>query len=448
MRLGQILVAAGRISPAQLDEALRAQVLYGGRLGTNLVELGHIDLDALALALARLHGIPAALLKHFERCDLTVQSLLPPALAAQWQVIPIGHLADRRSRIAIAALRPLPAEAVAAIATALRCTPSDLIIAIAGELRIMYYLERCYGIPRESRYLRIRRATTAGVPLPPPELDEADSEATSVPLAPAAAASEAERDEVDIVFDTIAEESEPAPPPPEPPRTVSLLDFEVTAEAAHQLAMQQQRHFVRTLSDDEAAAPGAADAADAADAGRGTLARIPLRRMAPAREETGEPTTLEEAVRAVRRAVSRDRVGELVAQALVDFSGADVGAVFVIRDPVAIGWKGVVRGGAVALDGVAVALDEPGALLATAHGRDGLAVVDRREASPVDRRLWRALGCGEPTCAVAARVAIGDQPVCLLYVQGERADGARVVVERLADATRIAFTRLLRAAQR
>src|SRR5215208_105393 len=45
MRIGQILVAAGRLSPAQLDEALRAQVLYGGRLGTNLVELGHVDLD-------------------------------------------------------------------------------------------------------------------------------------------------------------------------------------------------------------------------------------------------------------------------------------------------------------------------------------------------------------------------------------------------------------------
>jgi hypothetical protein len=445
MRLGQILVAAGRISPAQLDEALRAQVLYGGRLGTNLVELGHIDLDALALALARQYGIPAALLKHFERCDLSVQSLLPPAIAAQWQVIPIGHLADRRSRIAIAALRPLPPEAVADVATALRCTPSDLIIAIAGELRIMYYLERCYGIPRESRYLRIRRATTAGVPLPPPELDDADSEATSVPVPPPRPASDADRDEVDIVFEAIAEEPAPVPPPPAPPRTVSLLDFEVTAEAAHQLAMEQQRHFVRTLSDDEAAGTGGFDS-DAA--GRGTLARIPLRRMAPAREETGEPTTLDEAVRAVRRAVSRDRVGELVAQALVDFSGAEVGAVFVIRDPVAIGWKGVARGSPVALDGVAVALDEPGALLATAHGRDGLAVVDRREASPVDRRLWRALGCGEPPCAVAARVAIGDQPVCLLYIQGEGADGARVVVERLADATRIAFTRLLRAAQR
>jgi hypothetical protein len=440
MRLGQILVAAGRISPAQLDEALRAQVLYGGRLGTNLVELGHLDLDALALALAREHGIPAALLKHFERCDLQVQSLLPPALAAQWQVVPIGHLADRRSRIAVAALAPLPPEGVAAIAAALRCTPSDLVIAIAGELRIMYYLERCYGIPRESRYLRIRRATTAGVPLPPPELDDGDSEATSVPIPPAAAADDG--DEVDIVFDAIA--AEPAPPPPEPPRTVSLLDFEVTAEAAHQLAMEQQRHFVRTLSDDEAAPAGEPEP----PAGRGTLARIPLRRMAPAREETGEPTTLEEAVRAVRRAISRDRVGELVAQALVAFSGADVGAVFVIREPVAIGWKGVVRGAAVALDAVAVAIDEPGALLATAHGRDGIAVVDRREASPVDRRLWRALGCGEPTCAVAARVAIGEQPVCLLYVQGEGADGARIVVERLAEATRIAFTRLLRAAQR
>jgi hypothetical protein len=181
MRLGQILVAAGRITPAQLDEALRAQVLYGGRLGTNLIELGYLDLDSLALALARRHGIPAALLKHFERCDLTVQSRLPPALAGQWGVSPIGHLADRRSRIAVAAMDPLPPPAASAIAEALRVAPADLVVSIAGELRIRYYLERCYGIPRESRFLRIRRATQSGVPVPPDEILEPETEPGTEP---------------------------------------------------------------------------------------------------------------------------------------------------------------------------------------------------------------------------------------------------------------------------
>src|SRR5215470_1208747 len=110
-RLGELLVAAGRITAAQLEEGLRAQILYGGRLGTNLVELFHLDLDAIALGLARQHGVPAALGKHFERCDVTVQARLPPVVAERWSVVPIGRLADRRERIAIASLDPLPADA-------------------------------------------------------------------------------------------------------------------------------------------------------------------------------------------------------------------------------------------------------------------------------------------------------------------------------------------------
>ena len=35
------------IGLSQLEEALKAQILYGGRLGTNLVELSLLDLDTL-----------------------------------------------------------------------------------------------------------------------------------------------------------------------------------------------------------------------------------------------------------------------------------------------------------------------------------------------------------------------------------------------------------------
>ncbi|MEO7730494.1 MAG: hypothetical protein ABIY55_05940, partial [Kofleriaceae bacterium] len=60
-RLGELLVAAGLLTVEQVEQAVRAQVMWGGRLGTNLVELGYIDLDKLATALSRQHGIPAAL---------------------------------------------------------------------------------------------------------------------------------------------------------------------------------------------------------------------------------------------------------------------------------------------------------------------------------------------------------------------------------------------------
>src|SRR5688572_10113052 len=45
VRLGERLLVVGLVSEAAVAEALGAQMAYGGRLGTNLVELFHLDLD-------------------------------------------------------------------------------------------------------------------------------------------------------------------------------------------------------------------------------------------------------------------------------------------------------------------------------------------------------------------------------------------------------------------
>jgi hypothetical protein len=60
MRLGELLVAAKKITSEELDEALESQVLHGGRLGTNLIELGLINEQDLAAALGKLHNVPNA----------------------------------------------------------------------------------------------------------------------------------------------------------------------------------------------------------------------------------------------------------------------------------------------------------------------------------------------------------------------------------------------------
>ena len=41
-KLGELLVASGLLTADQVEQALRAQVLWGGRLGTNLIELGFV----------------------------------------------------------------------------------------------------------------------------------------------------------------------------------------------------------------------------------------------------------------------------------------------------------------------------------------------------------------------------------------------------------------------
>ncbi len=59
-RLGQMAVEEKLISPAQLSEALEAQVVHGGHLGTNLVELGFLKEPDLVRLLGKQFGVPSA----------------------------------------------------------------------------------------------------------------------------------------------------------------------------------------------------------------------------------------------------------------------------------------------------------------------------------------------------------------------------------------------------
>src|ERR1043165_7406217 len=134
-RLGELLTSTRLIEPDKVEQALRAQVVWGGRLGPNLIELGAIDLEGLSRALGRQHGLPAALARHFDKADPELQKKLPAELARQWSVVPLLHVgADKK--IALAALDPLPAEALVAIADALGVAESTLVVSIAAEMRV------------------------------------------------------------------------------------------------------------------------------------------------------------------------------------------------------------------------------------------------------------------------------------------------------------------------
>ena len=58
MKVGSMLVQEGIITEAQLEEALRNKVIFGGKLGTNLIELGYITAERLSDALSRHKGFP------------------------------------------------------------------------------------------------------------------------------------------------------------------------------------------------------------------------------------------------------------------------------------------------------------------------------------------------------------------------------------------------------
>src|SRR4051794_32622368 len=55
--LARLLKDRGIVTERQLQEAIHHQVLYGGRLGTSLYELGMISEEKLQEILAKAHGV-------------------------------------------------------------------------------------------------------------------------------------------------------------------------------------------------------------------------------------------------------------------------------------------------------------------------------------------------------------------------------------------------------
>jgi hypothetical protein len=90
-RLGEILLARGALSKDQLHSGLTACKRNGGRLGTWLVRLGHIDEATLLAALAEQSGCPAADARDLASAPAEVRSLLHPTFARRHAVVPFAR---------------------------------------------------------------------------------------------------------------------------------------------------------------------------------------------------------------------------------------------------------------------------------------------------------------------------------------------------------------------
>jgi hypothetical protein len=159
MKLGTLLLRNAAIGLSQLEAALRNQVLYGGRLGTNLVELGFIDLELLSSYLAELSGHPIATPTLLDNADRRLLDKLGGDDAHRLRAIPIGYLGEGTHMVAVAIVEPDTA------------TIQELTLELGGkvtpyvvpELRALYYLEKHFGLPRRARFVRSGRESDAAV---------------------------------------------------------------------------------------------------------------------------------------------------------------------------------------------------------------------------------------------------------------------------------------------
>ena len=161
-KLGDLLVREGLITGAQLAEALDAQARVGGRLGTNLVELGCLSDGELAHFLSVQLGVPCV--TRLDQLDPTAKDVLGGALARRHQVVPTRLDA---SDVHLAMADPLDLEAIDAVGAH---TGRRVFPVVAPELLVQDALERLYGIPRAQRLHgppRDRRGTSVAAPPAP-----------------------------------------------------------------------------------------------------------------------------------------------------------------------------------------------------------------------------------------------------------------------------------------
>ena len=148
-KLGVLLIEAGLVTPAQLQETLRQQRLSGERLGSTLVAMGVINEDVLMDFLARQTGVPRMDPKNLEIPPAVLQRI-PRRLAEQMNILPVALKEPKSLVLAMADPMDLNAVDSARFASGLNIEP-----VVAGHTALRQAIHEHYG-----------RLVTGGPPAP------------------------------------------------------------------------------------------------------------------------------------------------------------------------------------------------------------------------------------------------------------------------------------------
>jgi hypothetical protein len=150
MKLGEALIKEALITRQQLEQALKRQVQFGGRIGTNLVELRFIEEEELSNFLSRYFKLPAVSPEMLNSIPEEVVSLISAEIIDKYKILPFRK---ERTRLHTAMLN---AKEIKDIDELRFVTGFDIIPYVITELRLLYALEKYYGIKRDVRYISLK----------------------------------------------------------------------------------------------------------------------------------------------------------------------------------------------------------------------------------------------------------------------------------------------------
>jgi hypothetical protein len=148
-KLTRYLIEKGHATEEQCTEALQRQVVFGGKIGTNLLELFHITEDQLLEALSHTHRIPVADSKRLEQIDRSLIESFPEELARTHEMIPFE---ESQSRIHVAVTDAGNMDGLDALSFR---AGKVAVPFITTELKMGFLLEKYYGVKRDRRFISV-----------------------------------------------------------------------------------------------------------------------------------------------------------------------------------------------------------------------------------------------------------------------------------------------------
>ncbi|HWI40881.1 MAG TPA: hypothetical protein VNX25_05280, partial [Verrucomicrobiae bacterium] len=201
----EMLMKAGLINGLQFDMALQNRVMYGGKIGTSLIELGFVKEEELARFLSRKLAVPYVPPRYLLNISPQVIALLPRELAVKYSAVPLG-VQKRRLDLAMADPSDLKAIDDISFATGYIIRP-----VVAPEVRLVQALGKYYEAPVDDRYRELigridaQPAAETGEEPPAPPAETEDLPERQPEAAETGGAGAEPLEEADLVEEGLAE---------------------------------------------------------------------------------------------------------------------------------------------------------------------------------------------------------------------------------------------------
>lgn len=172
--LSSLLVQDQVLSVTHVEQALQRQVIFGGDLATNLLELGLVDEVVLADYLGRVLRLPVYPAEYLMAVDQGVLRMMPWKVATEHRIVPVKVHGDK---MVIAAAGPVPRGALDEASFLLGM---ELIPNLVLEFRLAMALNRYYGVQMPARLASLQRKIAPDFEIDAPPVVAPPTEGTTL----------------------------------------------------------------------------------------------------------------------------------------------------------------------------------------------------------------------------------------------------------------------------